>query len=429
MFKDTSKEYAKKLDQKDSLSHYKDKFYIPDDTIYMDGNSLGLLSENAEKTTKRVIEEWKEMAINGWNDAEKPWFQYGEYLGDKLASLIGAKKEEVIVANSTTMNIHTLVATFYNPNGKKKKIIMDELNFPSDIYAVKSLLSTLGKDPVNDLILIESRDNKTINENNIIKAMDKEEVALILLPSVLFRSGQLLDLELLTKEAHKRDILIGFDLAHSVGIIPHKLTENNIDFAMWCNYKYLNSGPGSSAGLYVNSKHFDKDPALAGWFGCENETQFEMNLDFVSASDAGAWQVGSPHILSSAPLEGSLEIYNEVGIKQIREKSLKLTSYLMFLIDKLISESPYNYKIGTPRENYKRGGHVAVEHSEEAYRINEALKSNGVIGDFRPPNIIRLAPSPLYTSFKDVWKVVDHLKNIIDKEKYKEFSKKRSLVT
>lgn len=423
-----TQEFARYLDEHDPLARMAERYYVPAGVIYMDGNSLGLLSRDAEVAVQRVMNEWKDLAINGWTGAERPWFWYGEYLGELLTPLLGAEQGEVVVTNSTTTNIHNLIATFFKPVGKRTKIVVDELNFPTDHYAVQTQLQLRGLDPREHLIVVKSRDGKTIAEADVVQALT-EEVALVFLPSVLYRSGQLLDIAYLTSEAHARGIVIGFDLAHSVGVVPHQLSAWDVDFALWCNYKYLNSGPGSTAGLYVNRKHFGTMPGLAGWWGHDKDTQFEMNSYYTPAKNAGAWQIGTVHMLSAAPLEGTLKIYAEVGIEAVREKSLKLTSYLMYLIDELISAEPYNYTIGTPREVARRGGHVAVEHVEEGYRINEALKARGVVGDFRPPCTIRIAPAPLYTSYQQVWQTVQHLKEIIDLKEYAQFSKNRGPVT
>jgi len=255
-----------------------------------------------------------------------------------------------------------------------------------------------------------------------------DNVALVFLPSVLYRSGQLLDIRQLTEEAHRRGIVIGFDCCHSVGSVPHYFDKWDVDFALWCSYKYLNGGPGSAAFLYVNKKHFNREPALAGWFGYVKDRQFDMSLEFEHSRSAGGWQISSPAILSSAPLEGSLRVTLEAGIEAIRAKSLEMTSYLMFLVDEVLSQSPYDFSIGTPREDERRGGHVAIEH-EEGLRISEALRSRGVVADFRPPNIVRIAPVPLYNTYHEVWQVVQHLRDIIEKKEYERFYKERKAIS
>jgi kynureninase len=252
-----------------------------------------------------------------------------------------------------------------------------------------------------------------------------DEVALIVLAGVLYRSGQILDMERLTKEAHKRGILIAFDLCHSIGSIPHQLSEWDVDFAFWCSYKHLNGGPGAVAGLYVNQKHFGSEPGLAGWFGSKKEKQFDMEHTMTPAPDAGAFQMGTPHLLSAAPLLGSLTMFNEAGIEKIRAKSLKLTDYMMKLFDAELKD--FGFVIANPREEEKRGGHIYLEH-DEAARICKALKENGIIPDFRAPKGIRLAPVALYNTFEEVWETVQVLKTIMTEKQYKKFENKRDVV-
>jgi len=417
-------EHVQQLDQEDSLHRFRDEFYVQDGVIYLDGNSLGLLSKRAENSLLSILDSWKTYGIDGWTSGKYPWFFLSEFLGEKMAPLVGAKPNEVVVTGSTTVNMHQLVSTFYQPEGKKTKILADELNFPSDIYALQSQLKLKGYDPNEHLIRVKSRDGRTLSEEDIIEQMT-EEVALIVLPSVLYRSGQILDMKRLTEEAHKRNIVIGFDLCHSIGSVPHSLDEWDVDFAFWCNYKHLNGGPGSVAALYVNEKHFGKIPGLAGWFSSNKEKQFDMEHTLTPAPDAGAYQIGTPHVLSVAPLIGSLEIFEEAGIENIRKKSLQLTQLMIDLINQELSE--YGFTFGNPMEDEKRGGHIFLEH-DEAARICKALKEHKVIPDFRAPNGIRLAPVALYNTFEDVWKTIQILKDIMDNELYKKYENKRDVV-
>ncbi|MGG0175964.1 kynureninase [Gottfriedia acidiceleris] len=421
---ETTLEYAKKMDSLDSLRQYRDEFYLNPESIYMDGNSLGLLSKRAERTLLESLEDWKNYGIDGWTNGNHPWFFMAEKLGEKLAPLVGASSEEVIVTGSTTVNLHQLVATFFQPKGNRKKILADELTFPSDIYALQSQLRIHGLDPELDLICVKSKDGRYLDEDDIIHAMT-EEIALIILPTVLYRSGQILDMKRLTEEAHKRGILIGFDGCHSVGSIPHSFSEWDVDFAYWCNYKHLNGGPGGVGGLFVNRKHFGALPGLAGWFGSRKDKQFDMEHTLTPAENAGAYQIGTPHVLSCAPLIGSLEIFTEAGIDAIREKSLRINQFLMDCIEQELAEM--GFFIGSPREDSRRGGHVSLEH-EEAARICKSLKENGIIPDFRAPNIIRLAPVALYTSYEEVWEVVQTLKKIMNEKQYEKFKNEREVV-
>ena len=415
---------AKHLDQSDNLASFRQEFYFPNDCIYLDGNSLGLLSKRAEQSLLSVLDAWRQFGIDGWTKGENPWFYLSEQLGEKMASLVGANPQEVIVTGSTTVNLHQLVSTFFHPNNARAKILADELNFPSDIYALQSQLKLKGLEPDIHLIRVKSDDGRTLQEEDIIEAMT-DEIALIVLPSVLYRSGQILDMKRLTKEAHKRNILIGFDLCHSIGSIPHALSEWGVDFAFWCTYKHLNGGPGSVAALYVNQRHFGQIPGLAGWFSSHKSKQFDMEHTLSPAGDVGAFQIGTPHVLSMAPLIGALEIFLEAGIENIRQKSLSLTRFFINLIQQELAE--YNFTIGNPIEDAHRGGHLFLEHKEAA-RICKALKDKNIIPDFRSPNGIRLAPVALYNSYVDVWNTVQTLKDIMKNETYKQYENKREVV-
>ena len=424
---ETGESYSRRLDLEDPLAKFRDRFYIPNGSIYVDGNSLGLLCRDSENSIQNVLDDWRTLGVGGWLGEKRPWFYYAEQIGALCSSLVGAEPDEVILTGTTTVNIHQLVNTFYEPLRSRRKIIADELDFPSDIYALRSILKLRGMNPERDLILAPSVNSHFLEEDDIVRLMD-EEVAIVFLPSVLYRSGQLLDLQYLTEEAHKRDIMIGFDCCHSVGAVPHYFDKWGVDFALWCGYKYLNGGPGSTAFLYVNKKHFSREPALAGWFGYVKEKQFDMSLRFEHSENAGGWQISSPAILSAAPLEGSLKILLEAGIEAIRTKSIKMTSYLTSLVDDVLSPKPFNFSIGTPREETRRGGHVAIEH-EEALRISEALRSRGVVTDFRPPNIIRIAPIPLYNTYHEIWQVVQHTKEITEKKEYERYPKQRKAIS
>jgi len=416
--------FAEQLDGQDELARFRDEFYVNPDSIYMDGNSLGLLSKRAEQSLLRVVDAWKTRGIDGWTQGEHPWFYMAEQLAALSAPLVGAAADEVIVTGSTTTNLHQLVATFYKPEGVRTQIVADALNFPSDIYALQSQLRLHGLDPAEHLIQVQSRDGRMIEEDDIIAAMT-DEVALVILPTVLYRSGQLLDMERLTAEAHARGILIGFDGCHSVGAVQHHFSQWGVDFAYWCNYKYLNSGPGGVGGLYVNRKHFGRLPGLAGWFGSSKDKQFDMEHRFVPAADAGAYQIGTPHIISMAPLIGSLEMFAEADLTRLRRKSLQMTAYMMGLIEQELSGM--GFTIGNPRDDQRRGGHVSLEHAEAA-RICKALKESGVVPDFRAPNIIRLAPIALYSTYGDVWDTVQRLKTIMTDKLYEKFENTRDVV-
>ncbi|MGH2549955.1 MAG: kynureninase [Thermomicrobiales bacterium] len=422
-----SLEYARSLDAVDPLASFRERFYHPADTLYFDGNSLGLLSKDAEAAVLNGLDQWKRLAIDGWMKADPAWFTFGEELGRLVSSLVGAEADQVIVTGTTTVNLHSLVSTFYQPAGKRTKIVATDLDFPSDIYALQSQIALKGGDPETDLVRVASRDGRNVDEDDLIAAFT-DEVALILLPSVLYRSGQLLDIGKLTAAAHERGILIGFDCAHSVGSMPHYFDRDDVDFAFWCGYKYLNGGPGSVGALYVNRRHFGTKPGLSGWWGYHKERQFDMLHTWESAPAAGAWQISTVPLLSTTPLLGSLRMFHEAGIERLREKSLKATDYLVSLLNGFgLLEAPYNFRIGTPLDHARRGGHIAVEH-DAGPRIAKALKQVGVVPDFRPPDVIRLAPIPLYTSYEDVWTVIQKLREVVDTGAYLRVPGGRELV-
>ncbi len=425
-FKD-GREAAAQIDATDDMASIRERFYVKEGVYYMDGNSLGLLSRDAEQAVLHVVDEWKTLGIDGWLSGDPPWFYLGEELGARMARMVGAEPDEVVVTGGTTVNLHALVATFYQPEGTRRKIIVNELDFPSDIYALEAQIAAHGGEPERDLVKIRARDGRTIRIEDIIEQMT-DEVVMVLLPSVLYRSGQLLNIEAITREAHARDIVVGWDCAHSAGSIPHRFDEWDVDFAFWCNYKYLNAGPGSVGALYVNRKHFGRQPALPGWWGYDKSRQFDMSHEWQGANGAGAWQISTLSILSAAPLVGSLRIFEEVGIEAVRTRSLALTDYLIRLIEEGgLTAEPYSYVVGTPRSHAERGGHVAVEH-KNGPQINAALKIRGVIPDYRPPNVVRLAPIPLYTSYCDVWDTVQILREIIDTGEYMSQSNQRGVV-
>lgn len=420
----TGLDYAKTLDREDPLATYKKRFYIPEresldmngrtksikPIIYMDGNSLGLASKDAEEELKEEFERWKNLTARRSGIDKKT--------AELQAKLVGAEKEEVIVTGGASVNIHALVTTFYKPKGKRTKILADELNFSSDIYALAGDVRLRGRDPEKDLIVVKSRDGRTISEDDIIAAMS-DEVSVCHLPSVYFVSGQLLDIKRLTKAAHKYGIIIGYDCCHSVGVVPHKFHEWGVDYALWCNYKYMNGSTGAIAGLYVHRDHFSETPGLPTWWGNSPGNRFDFKQEWTPTGNAASWHLGSNLSIGFgvAPVYASSKMIVEAGLDRIREKSLKATEYLMYLIDEQLTKKPYSFSVGNPREAERRGGHVACEHAE-ARRISEALTARGVPPDFRPPTTIRLSPIPLYTSYQEIWQVVQHLKAIIDNKEY-----------
>lgn len=418
------RDFALELDAADELASKREFFYVREGQIYMDGNSLGLCSKGAERAVLRALEDWKTHGIGIWTGAGTDYFLYYESIGKKLARLINARPEEVTVCASTTLNIHQCIATFWKPDERRYKIVVDELNFPTDRYAVTSQIRQRGLEPDAVLKVVPSRDGKTLAMEDILAALT-EDVSIVLLPSVLYRSAQQLDMAAIAKAARERGIICGFDLCHSIGAVDHDMEAVDCDFAVWCNYKYLSGGPGATAGLYVNRKHFAMEPGLAGWWGNRNDTQFELRPEFEHAMNAGGWQTGTSPVLSMAGVDGALDAYEGITMAQVRGRSLALTRYMMYLIDTELAG--YGFTIGNPREDSVRGGHVALEH-EDAVRINEALKAADVVPDFRYPNVIRLAPSPLYTSFAEVWEFVRRLREIMDSKAYEKYENRAGTV-
>ena len=413
---------GRELDQQDPLAGFKQEFFAGKETVYMDGNSLGLMSRRAEAKLQDLMDSWKTFGIDGWTEGEHPWFTLAETMSARVAPLVGARAHEVMVTGSITSNIHQMLSTLFQPTAERFAIVVDDLNFPSDIYAVESHLRLRGIDSAEAMRKIGSRDGYTLELEDIIEQLTDDAVVL-LLPSVLYRSGQLLPIREITEAAHQKGILVGFDLAHSIGAMPHDLHDAGVDFAVWCHYKYMNSGPGGTGGLYVHERHHQLLPGNAGWFGSDKARQFDMDHEFSKAQGAGAYQIGTPHIFSMAPLLGSLELFEEAGIESVRQKSLQLTSHLRKLVGQQVPE----LVDVTPMQDEARGGHIAFAHPEAA-RICKALKEAKIIPDFRAPNIIRLAPIAFYTSFSDVEQVADKLQDIMDNETYKNFSNERNVV-
>ncbi|WP_394188868.1 kynureninase [Paenisporosarcina quisquiliarum] len=417
-------QYAKDMDQHDQMRTFKSEFYLPENQIYMDGNSLGLMSKRSEKTLTQLMSSWREKGIDGWTEGEEPWFTYPEKLSERVAKVVGARGNEVMVTGSITVNIHQMLSTLFHPTPERSVIVVDELNFPSDIYAVESHLKLRGLDPFVSMRKVKSEDGYTLTLEAIEETLT-DDVAILMLPSVLYRSGQLLDLKKITEMAHAKGILVGFDLAHSAGAVPHQLHNDEVDFAIWCHYKYMNSGPGGTGGLFIHERHHHELPGLAGWFGSDKSKQFDMSHAFSKAEGAGAYQIGTPNLFSTAPLSGSVELFEEAGMDAIRNKSLALTQYLRDLVKMQLND--FGFTDVTPIADEARGGHIALAHPEAA-RICKALKHANVVPDFRAPDIIRLAPISFYSSFMDVWEMVQRLKKIMEEESYKTFTNERNVV-
>lgn len=411
---------ASALDAHDALAPFRRRFHLPPDRVYLDGNSLGLLSRDAEATIGRALEDWKQRAIGGWLEAQPPWFTLAEALAARVAPFIGAQPAEVAVANSTTVNLHQLLGTL---RPERPRILAFGGEFPSDLHAIRAYLRGRGADPQTDLVLVPPGADGLIDEGEIAARLGGG-IGLAVLPSVVYTTGQLLDLAWLTAAAHAGGALIGFDLSHSIGVVPHALSAIGADFAVWCHYKYLNAGPGAIGGLYLNARHSGRAPGLAGWWGTRKEQMFDPDRVAGFADGAAALQVGTPDVLSLAALDGALRVAEEAGIAPIRAKSLVMTRYLM---DAIAAALPGVFGFANPREDARRGGHVALRHPE-ARRICRALGEAGVVADHRPPDLVRLAPAPLYNSFADCRRAVEALHGIVSGGKHLLLADQPSLV-
>jgi kynureninase len=407
-------DFAQKLDAEDPLRHFREKFHLPlgkdgKPLIYFAGNSLGLMPRAARKIVEQELDNWAELAVDAHHRAGTPWYSYHETLREPTARLIGAQPNEVICMNSLTVNLHLMLATFYRPTKSRNKILMEEPAFPSDTYAIKSQIVHRGLDPNDALILARPRKGEfTVRTEEIVDLIEKhdDQLAVVMVGAVNFFTGQLFDIEKITAAAQKHGIVVGFDLAHAVGNVPLALHDWNVDFAVWCSYKYLNAGPGAVAGAFVHERHATntKLPRLAGWFGNDPNTRFRLHLEpeFIPVPSADGWQISNPPIFSMASLRASLAIFDEAGgMEALRAKSIKLTDYLQFLLEHAGSNC---FTIITPREADGRGCQLSIlahEHSKELFR---KLDAAGVKCDFREPNVIRVAPTPLYNTFHDVWR-------------------------
>lgn len=416
-------EFPKYLDSNDPLGHFRQRFYIKKGVIYMCGNSLGLASKDAEETLYRAIKKWKEHGIKIWSADNNKYFFYSRELAKLMAPLINCDPEEIAVTECVTTNVHQVIGTFFKPTKCRYKIIVDDINFPTDRYAVDGQVRLKGLDPDEVVKVVKAKKNY-IDEDDVINAMT-EDVQMVFLPTVYYRTAQIVNMKKVTEAAKKRGIVVGWDLCHAIGAIEIDLKSLDADFAVWCTYKYLNGGPGSTAALFINKRHFTMLPGLPGWYGCKPEAQFLLRQTFDHQQDANGWQIGTPTIFSSAPLEGCLKLFVEAGMQNIRKKSLHITAYLMYLVDEKLAL--YGFTIGNSRDDTNRGGHVCLEH-DEGYRISMALTVRGVIQDFRDPNVIRLTPTALYTNYFEVYQMVEILEDIMKGAVYKEFSAKRDFV-
>ena len=405
--------FALELDAKDELRSYRNEFHIPlqkngEEHIYMCGNSLGLQPKRTKEFLNQELDDWATFGVEGHFHAKNPWLPYHEFLAESYAKIVGAKNTEVVAMNTLTVNLHLMMVSFYRPTQKRHKIIIEGDAFPSDIYAVESQIKHHGFLPENSLIKLRPRDGEsTIRSEDIaaIIAEEGDEIALIMLGGVNYYTGQVFDFKIITKLAHNNGITVGFDLAHAAGNIKLELHNWGVDFAVWCSYKYLNSGPGSVAGAFVHEKHHNTNlPRFAGWWGHNKEDRFKMPDKFNPIASAEGWQLSNPPILSLAAIRASLSIFDEVGMDKLVSKSIKLTDYLVFLLNSINSD---RIEIITPKE---RGCQLSIRVNNGDKKLFDSITVKGVIADWREPDVIRVAPIPLYNSFQDVFNFYSLLK-------------------
>jgi kynureninase len=415
-----SLDYAKQQDAKDSLAPFRSKFHIPkstsgDELIYLCGNSLGLQPKITSEYIQEVLTDWAKFGVEGHTEGKHPWLPYHEFLAENMAKIVGAKPSEVVVMNTLTTNLHLMMVSFYQPTKTKYKIVVESDAFPSDKYAVESQLKFHGIDPKEGLILWKPRKGEELCRLEDLEEIMKNhgnEIALLMIGSTNYYTGQSFPLKKITDLGHKYNCMVGFDLAHGAGNIQPNLHETGADFAVWCTYKYLNSGPGSLGGCFVHERHANNENLnrFAGWWGHNKKTRFNMRHEFDALPGAEGWQLSNPPILSMAAIRASLDTFTEAGFENIRNKSEKLTGYLEFLLDEMKNES---IKIITPRNPEERGCQLSIQVKNADKNLHTKLTQAGVISDWREPDVIRVAPAPLYNSFEDVYRFSEKLKEVL----------------
>ncbi|MCJ8209682.1 kynureninase [Mucilaginibacter sp. RS28] len=407
--------FAEGLDHIDPLRDFRSEFYIPPhqggDAIYLCGNSLGLQPKTTAEVIAEQLASWRQFGVEGWFEGSDPWISYHRRLAGPLSQIVGAKPEEVTVMNSLTINLHLLMVSFYRPQGKRLKIIMEAGAFPSDQYAVESQVKYHGFNPEEAIIEVAPREGAYLLETgDIINAIraHADEIALVLFSGINYYTGQVFDMKAIAKAGHEAGAIVGFDLAHAAGNVPLRLHDWEADFACWCSYKYMNSSPGGISGIFVHEKHFGDDQLkrFAGWWGYKLNERFKMTQGFVPEAGADGWQVSTSPILLMAAHYASLQIFEKAGgINALRQKSEQLTNYLEFLIEQINQKTgKEKFKIITPKDIDQRGAQLSIICTQNGKQIFDYLMQNGVIGDWREPDVIRLSPVPLYNSFVDVYK-------------------------
>jgi kynureninase len=416
----SSLDYAKQQDTLDELSNYRNKFHIPKDKhgnelIYLCGNSLGLQPKSTKAYINQELEDWANLGVEGHTNAKNPWLPYHEFLTKNTAKLVGAKPIEVVTMNSLTANLHFMMVSFYKPTSKRYKIVIESDAFPSDKYAVESQLRHHEFDDKEGLILWKPRTGEELLRYEDLEQILREqgdEIALIMIGGVNYYTGQYLNLKRIAELGHKHGCMVGFDCAHGAGNVQLNLHDSGADFAIWCTYKYLNSGPGSLSGCFVHERHAynKKLNRFTGWWSHNKQTRFNMRHEFEVLPGAEGWQLSNPPILSMAAIKASLDMFNEVGMEKLTKKSKKLTGYFEFLLKQLGEDT---IRIITPENPDERGCQLSIQVLNADKSLHEKLTEAGVISDWREPDVIRCAPVPLYNSFEDVYKMVEKLKDIL----------------
>jgi kynureninase len=410
-------DFAVAMDARDPLAHFRERFYLPktktgDDCIYLCGHSLGLQPRTARSYLDQELRDWAQFGVEGHFHAKNPWMPYHRLLTRQTAELVGAEPAEVVVMNSLTVNLHLMMASFYRPTRDRHKIVVECGAFPSDQYAVSSQIRFHHFAPALSLLELRPREGESCLRDDDIESLIEREgdsIALILLGGVNYATGQAFDMEGITKAGQRKGCVVGFDLAHAVGNVKLRLHDWGPDFAVWCSYKYLNGGPGCVAGCFVHERHARawELPRFAGWWGHNEESRFEMGPDFHPMMGAEGWQLSNPPILALAPLRASMEIFSEAGMERLRTKSMSLTGYMEFLLGQHAS-SKLKFSIVTPREQDRRGAQLSIRLPRAGRELCERLAAAGVIGDWREPDTFRVAAVPLYNSYQDVYRFVQH---------------------
>ena len=412
-----SQSFAETMDANDPLARFKSQFHFPkhdgNDVIYFCGNSLGLQPKNVAAAIETELTSWRELAIGGYFGGTNPWLHYQEYTRATLAGMMGAKENEITVMNALTVNLHLLMLSFYKPTTTRFKIIMEAGAFPSDQYAVETLVKHFNLDPETAIIEIKPEaGKKTIENSAIVAAIEAagESLAMVLFGGINYYTGQLFDIQSITAATHKVGAIAAFDLAHVAGNVPMQLNAWNVDFAVWCSYKYLNAGPGAVGGVFVHEKHATNidTPRLGGWWGNDEATRFKMEKGFIAKPTASGWNMSTAQVFNTVNLKASLTIFEEAGIQNLRSKSIALTGYLAFLLEQLTSLS---FTLITPSDPNQRGAQLCLFFEEKGKEIYQKMKDHGIIVDYREPGVIRVAPAPLYCSFKDVYRFYEILKS------------------